>query len=392
MGGSGNWSVSDGVLAGKTWVGDGLGWTRTKRKSWYARLTFTDASGKRRNICRSVENKTEGNKLLKQLIRDLEDNGEKALDSEKMTFRQLAKLYSDRKLIAAEYQGDTKVRGLRSHKNQQGYLKTLVDHFGGLRVRAITHSDLEDYRAKRLQTVTRRGAQLSAASVNRELSLMRAVLNFARRQSWLSRNPFDAGDPIIKPADEVKRERVLTFEEEERLLLACAMPREHLRPLLICALDTGLRKSEMLALRWADVDLEAGLIRARSSTTKTRKARTVGITPRLRAELERMRESASEDSETLIFNQKDMKRSFATACDLAGVEDLRWHDLRHTATTRMVQGGVAPMIVMKLTGHSQMATFARYVNANDDAATKGAEALDAYRQTALGESAPERIN
>jgi hypothetical protein len=50
------------------------------------------------------------------------------------------------------------------------------------------------------------------------------------------------------------------------------------------------------------------------------------------------------------------------------------------------------MIVMKLTGHSQMATFARYVNANDDAATKGAEALDAYRQTALGESTPERVD
>ncbi|HMV83695.1 MAG TPA: site-specific integrase [Blastocatellia bacterium] len=370
----------------------GYVWYWKERKSWYARLTFTDASGKRRNVCRSVENKTEGNKLLKQLIRDLEDNGEKALDSEKLTFRQLAKLYSDRKLIAAEYQGDTKVRGLRSHKNQQGYLKTLVDHFGGLRVRAITHSDLEDYRAKRLQTITRRGAQLSAASVNRELSLMRAVLNFARRQGWLSRNPFDAGDPVIKPADEVKRERVLTFEEEGRLLLACAAPREHLRPMLIFALDTGLRKSEMLALRWADVDLESGMIRARSSTTKTRKARTIGMTSRLKAELERMRESAGDDPESRIFNQKDMKRSFATACELAGVENLHWHDLRHTATTRMVEVGLAPMIVMKLTGHTQMATFARYVNANDEAATKGAEALDAYRQNALGESTPERIN
>lgn len=370
----------------------GYVWYWKERKSWYARLTFTDASGKRRNICRSVENRTEGNKLIKQLLRNLEDNGEKALDSEKLTFRQLAKLYSDRKLVAAEYQGDTKVRGLRSHKNQQGYLKTLVDHFGGLRVRAITHSDLEDYRAKRLQTVTRRGASLSAASVNRELSLMRAVLNFARRQGWLNRNPFDAGDPLINAADEVKRERVLTFEEEERLLLACVVPREHLRPMLICALDTGLRKSEMLALRWADIDWETGHIRARSSTTKTRKARTVGMTSRLKAELEQMRESAGDDPESLIFNQKDMKRSFATACDLAGIEDLRWHDLRHTATTRMVEVGLAPMIVMKLTGHSQMATFARYVNANDEAATKGAEALDAYLQTALGDSTPERIN
>lgn len=363
-----------------------------ERKSWYARLTFTDASGKRRNVCRSVENKTEGNKLLKKLLRDLEDSGEKVLDSEKMTFRQLARLYSDRKLIAAEYQGDTKVRGLRSYKILQGYLKTLIEHFGSLRVRAISHSDLEDYRAKRLQTATRRNETRSVASVNRELALMRGVLNFAKRQSWLNRNPFDSGDPLINTANEVKRERVLTFEEEERLLLACTAPREHLRPLLICALDTGFRKSEMLSLRWADVDLEAGLIRARSSTTKTRKARTVGITPRLRAEFEQMQELTAHDTEKLIFNQKDMKRAFATACALAGVKDLHWHDLRHTATTRMVEGGLAPMIVMKLTGHSQMATFARYVNANDDAATKGAEALDAFRQNALSETESEMIN
>lgn len=370
----------------------GYVWYWKDRKSWYARLTFTEASGKRRNICRAVENKTEGNKLLKKLLRDLEDGGEKIIDSEKMTFRQLAKTYSDRKLIAAEYQGDTKVRGLRSHKIQLGYLKTLVDHFGGLRVRAITHSNLEDYRAKRLRTRTRRDMPLSVASINRELSLMRAIFNFAKRNGWISRNPFEAGDPLINIADEVKRERVLTFEEEERLLLACYGPREHLRPMLICALDTGLRKSEMLSLRWADIDLEAGLIHARSSTTKTRKARTVGITPRLREAFEQMRKLACGDLEALIFNQRDMKRAFATACNLAGIEDMRWHDLRHTATTRMVEGGLAPMIVMKLTGHTQMATFARYVNANDESATKGAETLDAYRQTALNESEPWRIN
>lgn len=364
----------------------GYVWYWKERKSWHARLTFNDASGKRRNICRAVENKTEGNKLLKQLLRDLETEGEKVIDAEKITFRQLANIYSDRKLIAAEYQGDTKVRGLRSYKIQLGYLNTLIEHFGGLRVRAITHSDLEDYRAKRLQTPSRRRTPLSLASVNRELTLMRSLLNFAKRKGWISRSPFDTGDPLINVADEVKRERVLTFEEEERLLLACSAPREHLRPLLICALDTGFRKGEMLSLRWADIDLEAGLIQARSSTTKTRKARTVGITPRLRAEFEQMQRVAANDPESLIFNQKDIKRSFATACRIAGIDDLHWHDLRHTATTRMIEVGVAPMIVMKLTGHSQQSTFARYVNANDEAAAKGAEALDAYRQNALSKS------
>lgn len=370
----------------------GYVWYWKERKSWYARLTFTDGAGKRRNICRAVENKTEGHKLLKKLLREIEDQGEKAIDAEKMTFKQLARLYAERKLIPAEYQGDTKVRGLRSHKNQLGYLKTLISHLGGLRVRAITHGDLEDYRAMRLQASSRRGGSLSAASAHRELSLMRAVLNYAKRQGWITRNPFDSGEPLIKPADEVHRERVLTVAEEERLLLACGHPREHLRPLLICALDTGLRKSEMLSLRWADVDFEAGLLRARATTTKTRKARVVGITPRLRAEFEKLRQSPFHKPDGRIFEQKDMKRSFATACAMAGIADLRWHDLRHTATTRMVEGGLAPMIVMKITGHTQMATFARYVNANEDAAAKAAEVLDAYRQSVLSRIESELIN
>lgn len=370
---------------------EGYVWYWRARKSWHARITYTDASGKRRNICRAVENKTEGYLLLKKLKRELEDHGEQRIDAEKMTFRQLAEVYSQRKLVPAEYQGETKVRGLRSYKQLLGHVKTLVEHFGGTRIQRITYSDLEDFRATRLQSTTKTGTTRSAAGVNRELSLMRVMLNFAKRQGWILKNPFDAGDPVIKPADEVKRERVLSFEEEDRLLLACTGRREHLRALLICALDTGLRKSEMLSLRWSDVDLDTGLIRARANTTKTRKARTVGITPRLRVELEQLQLLAS-DTDARIFNQNDLKRAFGTACRLAGIEDLRWHDLRHTATTRMIEGGLAPMIVMKITGHTQHATFARYVNADDSAATRAADVLASLRREAKEESASEYVN
>lgn len=370
---------------------EGYVWYWRERKSWYARITYTDASGKRRNICRAVENKTAGYQLLKKLKRELEDHGEKKIDAEKMTFRQLAETYSARKLVPAEYQGETKVRGLRSYKHLLIYLKTLVEHFGGLRIQRITHSDLEDFRARRLLTKTKRNADRSAAAVNRELSLMRTILNYAKREGWISKNPFDAGDPLIKPADEVKRERVLSFDEEDRLLLACAAPREHLRPMIICALDTGLRKSEMLRLCWSDVDFEAGLIRARATTTKTRKPRTVGITPRLRAELEQLRTLVT-DPDSRIFEQNDLKRSFGTARRIAGIADLKWHDLRHSATTRMVEGGVAPMIAMKITGHTQHATFARYVNADANAATKAAEALATLRREEQEATTSEFVN
>src|SRR5262249_16725352 len=128
-------------------------------------------------------------------------------------------------------------------------LKTLTAHFGAKRVVTITHGDVLKYKLKRLRDPNKRDKQqgidskLKLATVNRELQLLRAVLNFARRRGWLVRNPFELGEPIISMASERKRDRILTREEEARLLAACeTKARAHVRPILIAALDTGLRK------------------------------------------------------------------------------------------------------------------------------------------------------
>ena len=86
------------------------------------------------------------------------------------------------------------------------------------------------------------------AHVHRELSLMRTILNYAIRNGWLKRSPFKMGAPLISSANEAKRERILNTDEEARLLAACTGKREHLRAMLICLIDTGLRKGEMLSL------------------------------------------------------------------------------------------------------------------------------------------------
>lgn len=268
---------------------------------------------------------------------------------------------------------------MRSWKNQLVALKPLVEHFGRMRVRSITHADIEKYKTRRMQTKTRRGTDRSVAGVNRELSLMRAILNFAKRQGWLKRNPFGQGESLISHADENRRERILTRQEEARLLAACEGPRAHLRPLLVCALDTAMRRGEMFKLRWSDVDLITGIIRVRKTTTKTWEARSIGMTARLQDEMRRLWKAAPPDPEGLVFGVKrDVKRSFGTACRLAGVEDLHLHDCRHTATTRMIQAGMAPAEVMKLTGHKQIATFLRYMNTDDQTARRAAEALDVF--------------
>jgi integrase len=124
--------------------------------------------------------------------------------------------------------------------------------------------------------------------VNRELEKMRRLLNIAEREGWILRNPMRSGDPLISMADERKRERIVTREEELRLLGACENRyRKHLRPILICALDTGMRRGEIFGLKWSDVDFEERVLTIRAFNTKTMQERQVSLTTRLMIELER---------------------------------------------------------------------------------------------------------
>jgi hypothetical protein len=145
----------------------------------------------------------------------------------------LAEKYKEVKLIPAQYVNKRKVAGLRSFKTPLGFLNVLIEYFGRRKVRSITHADIETFKLRRLKEPTARGEERSIAAVNRELELLRAILNFAHRQSWISKNPFNSGAPLICRADEAQRERVMTFEEEGRLLKACEVDaRKHLRPII----------------------------------------------------------------------------------------------------------------------------------------------------------------
>jgi len=150
-----------------------------------------------------------------------------------------------------------------------------------------------------------------------------------RNEGWILRNPFAAGDSLISLAAENKRERILTRDEEVKLLAACETPqRAHLKAILICALDTGMRQGEIFSLRWRDVDLEEGILNIQAFHTKTMKERQVAITTRLAIELERLKASAPDDRDGLVFGILDnVKRSFTAARSKTGLKDLRFHDL-----------------------------------------------------------------
>ncbi|HMV51167.1 MAG TPA: site-specific integrase, partial [Blastocatellia bacterium] len=353
---------------------------RKDRDGWWARLSYTDKSGERRTLQRKADNRTEAKQLLKKMLREVEDHGPEIVEADKMRFAALAKIYEQRKLIPPKYESDTKVAGLRSYKSQQRRLKTLVEHFGKKLIRSISHSDLEQFKNDRLALPTWRGDKRSYADVNRDLQTMRIVLNFAKQQGWLPMTPFQRGEPLINTAHERKRDRVLSREEEARLLAACERPtRLHLKSIIIALVDTALRRGELRGIVWSDVDLDAGVVRVRATIAKTAKPRTVPITARLRRELERLKVEAPDDLDRQVFGVfGDFKRAFAMACQEAEIEGLRIHDLRHSATTRMIEAGLPPAQVMVVTGHSEFATFRRYVSADDDAVRRAGEALDKF--------------
>lgn len=390
------------------------GFIREREGKVYACIQFKGEDGRRKEKMRRAENRTHAKQIIKKLLRELEDVGEQSLDNDQMMFRELAARYKKSRLIPAVYHGEgesqRKVAGLRSFRSPQGFLETLTQHFGGKRARNITHDDIEQFKLKRLNEPTRSDiaryerelrentkaalrSTRTIASVNRELELMRAVMRFAQRQGYIVRSPFEMGAPLISKADETRRERVLSHDEESRLLDACSGRRAHLHPLIIAALDTALRRGELFKLRWRDIDLDGRTIKVTAFNSKTARPRAVAMTPRLVTALEALHSNAPQDPDALVFGITDtVKKSFAAACKAAGIEGFRFHDCRHTAITRMVQAGIAPMEIMKISGHTQHVTFARYVNPDTGAIQRAADALAAFNTSAVTRNAMELVN
>lgn len=359
----------------------------------YARVTYIDESGKRHELMRRAENRTEAKEIIKRLIRELENHGEKTVQTDKMTFAELSNYYSEKYLIPAKYVNERKVAGLRSVVHTKAFLPPLINYFGRKRIRNITHRDLLQYKLARLETPTIRGSQRAIASVNRELELIRRMLGIAHQEGWIIRNPFLMGESLISKADEKKRERILSRDEEIRLLEVCTGKRAHLRPIIICALDTGMRQGEIFSLRWRNVDFLEEIITIEAFNTKTMKERQVSMTCRLKTELLALYKKSTGNCDDLVFGvTTNVKRSFTSVQKLVGLDNLRFHDLRHTAATRLVQGQLPISEVGRILGHTQANTTYRYVNANLETARRAAMTLNTFHQETEEQMQKEIVN
>jgi integrase len=352
------------------------GYITEKNGRIYARITYTDSRGKRRELTRKASDKREARKILKQLREEInKPRPEQSIEGSRITFSKLADIYQERKLIAPVYVGDRKVAGLRSWKTLRGYLIPLRDHFCNQKISTITHRDIEQYKLTRLATPKKRGGGArTIANVNRELELLRSLLIYAKQEGWIQDNPFDRGG-LISKADETRRERVLSFDEEQKLLDACTDKRSHIKALLICAVDSGMRRGELLSLRWADVDLASRIINVQAMNTKTLMSRKVPISDRLATHLEEMRNGAPDDAH--LFTVFDIRKAFYNSCKIAGLTGLRFHDLRATTASRLIGAGLPLEEVAKILGHTVLnTTYQHYTRVNSETLDRAREALN----------------
>ena len=244
------------------------------------------------------------------------------------------------------------VKKKRSWSRDKELLTNLCKYFGNKKLSEISPKDIEDYKLARLKEVR-------PSTINRALACLKHLFNIAKRwKKFFGENPVSQVDFF----EETKHlERVLNYEEEDSLL-ACSAP--HLKPIIICALNTGMRKGEILSLQWSDVDLENNLITIDATNTKSKKTKKIYINTKLRAILLELKlKSGGEDIVFLGQDSKPIKRlrtAFDNACKRANIKELRFHDLRHTAATRMIENGANIVAVSKILGHSTLSMTMRY--------------------------------
>jgi excisionase family DNA binding protein len=246
------------------------------------------------------------------------------------------------------------------------HLKAFKD-FQNKTLLEISPLNVEAYKAHR------KAEDASPATINRELACLKTIFNKAVEWGKIERNPISRVKKFKEPP---AKERILTNEEIGRLLFTA---KPHLKPILIVLLNTGMRKSEVLSLRWENVDLRKGFIYVGASDSKSDRSRTIPMSSLVLETLEELRKGSN--SEYIFVNPEtkkhfiDVTESFKTACRNAEVEGLRIHDLRHTAASKMVEAGVDLVTVSKILGHSSIQMTMRYAHPTPENMRRAVEVL-----------------
>jgi len=256
----------------------------------------------------------------------------------------------------------------RSWQRDEYSLKNLLPKFGDKALDEITEKDWNEYTIDRSKN-----DKVSDATINRERSLIKSILNRAVREGMIEKNPLRYVERLEEPENRVVALRKMGLLDEkalplQRKIIECSSPK--LCPIVEVALITAMRQGEILELEWTDIDFKKGTITIRKEISKSKKDRIIPIGGRIAKILdsrERKSEHVFADDWTGNDKNRMVQREFQKAVEKAGMiyglknGGIVFHDTRHLAGSWMAEHN--PIVVVKeIMGHSDINTTLRYVH------------------------------
>ncbi len=336
---------------------------------WYADFTIR---GKRYRIKLEAQNKEQAKKMAADIEYQVLAENYKVLQMAKsLTLRELAARY-------LEYAKSNKRSWQRDVVSLKNLLNMEIDNkkLGDYNVDSIKVSHIQKYQIRRRRELDQRYAargiaeeDRTFASVNRELSCLRHIFNMGIEWELLTKNPVVS--KAIKFDKEKSRGRTLEDDEFFRLLKACT---GQLYQIVIVALNTGMRRGEILGLKWENVKLDQNKIEVKH--TKTDEDRVIPIS----LFLHQMLESMPHKKGHLFVNRQGgkigtIKTAWGNALRKAGIADFRFHDLRHTVASRLARAKVPESVIAMILGHKRTSITSRYINPHWEEMVEAVEEL-----------------
>lgn len=255
------------------------------------------------------------------------------------------------------------------YKNDTHKVDVILEFFGAnTNVEDILPDKIEAFKAKMLKN------KYSNAYVNRYLACLKTIFNIGIKNNKIKQTPMKSVQMLQENNYKI---RYLTQEEEKRLFEQ--LP-EYLKPIVITALQTGLRKSNILNLKWEQIDFDFGFIEIEKQNNKGHKIIKIPISQKLM----QVFESLPQINEFVFYNPdtgtnyKYIDEGFNNACKRAGIKNFTFHCLRHTVATRLVEKNIDIRVVQELLAHSSINTTQRYMHPTPKRKLEAIEVLNSY--------------
>ncbi|ADJ28912.1 site-specific integrase [Nitrosococcus watsonii] len=280
-------------------------------------------------------------KLALTWIKKVENEMERGVfqdttEAQRITFNTILDKYKQRALITK--------RGIAQEESRIKYLK---EWLGDYSLAGITPAVLSKFRDWR-------GLSVAAQTVKHDLSLISRIINYAIKDLGYS---LPYGNPVQQiRMPKIPRGRTRRLEPgEQELLLENAS--ESLQPVILFALETAMRRGEIANMEWRDVDLKQRTLHI--PETKTGIPRTIPLSSEA---IKILKEIPLGFGPIFKVHADSMTKAFDRATNKAGIEDLRFHDLRHEATSRLFEKGLNHTEVASITGHKDLKMLLRYTH------------------------------